>query len=187
MVRILIAGAAAIAVLLPAPAAAQAGGEITLFSRGHSKGARTTITGPRQHIEPARTVRSLVMTPGSQWELCSGSTFTGCRQYSRSTPAMIMTVRSVRPVAAILPSSTTAAGGAAVGGRSLRGMASEYFVAPEQGGNRVEVQPGTGETMTQRATEFCRARGWRSSAHERLQSAGGRVYLADVLCVDNGG
>ncbi len=175
--------------MLPSQALAQASGEITLFSRGHSKGARTTITGPRQHIEPARVVRSLVITPGTQWELCTGSTFTGCRQFSQSVPAMVMTVRSVRPVSAIIPATAAppamgAVAGQPTRGQSLRGMTSEYFITPDQGGNRVEVQPGTAEEMSRRAQEFCRARGWRSSNYERLQSVAGRFYLADVLCVD---
>jgi hypothetical protein len=40
--------------------------------------------------------------------------------------------------------------------------------------------------MSRQATQFCRGRGWRSSAHERLQTVGGRVFLADVLCVNTG-
>lgn len=186
MYRFAMAAAAASAALYPSPAYAQASGEITLYSRGHSKGVRTTITGPRQHIEPARTVRSIVLSPGSQWELCTGSTFTGCRQFSQSVPAMIMTVRSVRPVSAIIPATATPPAAGTFRGQSLRGMTSEYFIAPEENGNRVEVQPGTAEQMSRRAGEFCRARGWRSSNYERLQSIAGRFYLADVLCVDTG-
>ena len=184
MFRIAMAAAAAAAALLPDPAYAQASGQITLFTRTHSKGARTVITGPRQYIEPARVVRSIVLIPGTQWELCSGSKFSGCRQFSRSVPSMVMTVRSVRPVSAIIPAAGASSTGGSSRGRSLRGATSEYFVTPEVGGNRVEVQPGTAEEMSRRAGEFCRARGWRSSNYERLQSVAGRFYLADVLCVD---
>jgi hypothetical protein len=49
----------------------------------------------------------------------------------------------------------------------------------------VAVLPATGEAMTRRAGDFCRARGWRSSAHARLQTDAGGKYLADVLCVDD--
>jgi hypothetical protein len=38
--------------------------------------------------------------------------------------------------------------------------------------------------MAERAREFCRSRGWRSSAYQRVQSVGPISYLADVLCVD---
>jgi hypothetical protein len=190
MYRTLMAGAAAAAALLPAPAVAQADAQMTMYARGNFKGFGKTIDGPRQHIEPPFVVKSIRLSPGTEWELCSGNTFTGCRQFKQSVPAMIMTVRSARPVAAILP-ATAAPGAASPGqplrggaGASLRGMASEYFVAPDERGNRVEVQAGTAEAMSRRAEEFCRARGWRTSVHERLQMVGGRFYLADVLCVN---
>jgi len=97
---------------------------------------------------------------------------------------MVMNVRSARPVANIIPASATAAQGLPGTGQSLRGLASEYFVAPERGGNRIEVQPGTAEAMSRGAIEFCRSRGWRASAHQRLQTVDGRFYLADVLCAN---
>ena len=185
MLRGMIAAVAAWAVLLPVQASAQAGGEVILHSKGHFKGARRIIAGPRQHIEPPFVMRSVTIPSGAVWEFCSGNTFSGCRQFSQSVPATVMTVRSARPVAAVLPSTaTTLPTGATIRGQSLRGMSSEYFVTPETGGVRVEVQPNTAEAMTRRAGEFCRSRGWRSSAYERLQTVAGRVYLADVLCVD---
>ena len=100
-----------------------------------------------------------------------------------------MNVRSARPVAGILPSSAVAPGVLSPGqaGPSLRGLAAEFFVAPDQGGNRVEVTPGTAEAMAREASQFCRARGWRRSAYQRLQTVGGRFYLADVLCANDGG
>ena len=185
MLRTLMAGVAAIAALLPTQTYAQANREVTLFSRGHFKGARYTITEPTQFQVPF-VMKSVVIPAGSVWEFCSGSTYSGCRQLSQSVPATVMTVRSVRPVATILPASATPSGGT-LSGQSLRGMASEYFVAPDEGGNRVDVQPGTTEAMSLRASEFCRSHKWRSSAYARLQSIGGRFYLADVLCSDTGG
>jgi hypothetical protein len=67
---------------------------------------------------------------------------------------------------------------------SLRGMASEYFVAPDNHGARIEVPEGTGEAMSQRAQDFCRTRGWRTAAYARLQTLENRTFLADVLCAD---
>lgn len=174
-------GLAAFAALLPAGANAQIDSELTLFNRGHFSGARRTVIGPTQYI-PEFVVRSIQIPSGTQWELCTGNKFSGCRQFNKSTPAMVMTVRSARPVAAVLP----AAAATLAPGQSLRGVASEYFVGPDEGGNRVEVQAGTAEAGSRRAHEFCRSRGWRSSAHERLQTVGGRVFLADVLCVEAG-
>lgn len=189
MLRILMAGAAAFAVVLPGQGYAQTSGEMTLHGKGHFKGMQKVIAGPRQYIEPPLVVRSVTIPAGTQWELCSGNTYSGCRQISQSMPAMVMTVRSVRPVAGILPADATevtASGQPLRGtGRSLRGLASEYFVSPDASGNRVEVTPGTAEAMTRQAGEFCRTRGWRTSAYERLQTVGGKFYLADVLCVND--
>ena len=74
-----------------------------------------------------------------------------------------MNVRSVRPVA---PKITTVGAkvGAVVTGPnpSLRGMASEYFVAPDDRGARIEVPEGTAEAMSSRAQTFCRSRAGRS-------------------------
>lgn len=185
MLRTMMAAAGALAMILPIQATAQTSGEVTLHSKGHFKGARRVIAGPRQHIEPPFVMRSVTIPSGAVWEFCSGNKFSGCRQFSQSVPAMVMTVRSARPVAAVLPSTaTTLPTGGTVRGQSLRGMSSEYFVTPETGGIRVEVQPNTAEAMSRRAEEFCRSRGWRASAYERLQTVGGRVHLADVLCVD---
>ncbi len=193
MLRLLLSAAAAGAVLLSAGAFAQApqapDAEATLYNKGHYRGARRTVVGPTQFGE-AFQVRSVNISAGTQWELCSGTKYSGCKQITQSTPSMIMNVRSARPVATILTSPSGPGPGASLpggGGGSLRGIASEYFVAPAARGSRIEVQPGTAEMMSRRAIEFCQARGWRTSAHERLQSVAGKFYLADVLCADSGG
>lgn len=189
MLRMLIVGVALLAASLPSEAVGQADGGVAAYSQGHFRGFRTLINGPSKYRRPL-VVRSLTVPAGTAWELCSGLTYTGCRQVQGSVPSMVMTVRSARPVAAVLPASaaipgnSTGASGATGSGASLRGMASEFFVAPDEAGSRVEVQPATAEAMSRRAVEFCRARGWRSSPHGRLQTLGGRVYLADVLCAD---
>jgi hypothetical protein len=185
MLRTWMMGAASFAVLVSAHAYAQASQEVTLFSRGHFTGTRTTITGPTQFKTPF-VMKSVTIPAGTSWEFCSGNTYSGCRQLSQSTPATIMTVRSARPIAPVITSTATAAGtGAGQAGQSLRGLASEFFVAPDENGSRIEVATGAAGAG-QRARDFCRTRGWRSSAHQRLQSVGGRFYLADVLCVDAG-
>jgi hypothetical protein len=66
---------------------------------------------------------------------------------------------------------------------SMRGFASEFFPMPAQGGTRVEVTGGAGAEI-RAATEFCRARGWRLPAYQRVQAVSGRTLLADVLCVN---
>ncbi len=144
------------------------------------------MEGPTR-LQTPFVMKSVKIPEGSVWEFCSGKTFTGCREIGKSVDAMVMTVRSARPVASVLPSTATAGAGPVPGatgvGQSLRGMAAEFFVAPDQSGNRVQVQPGTSEAMSRAADEFCRQHGWNSSAHARLQSIDGRFYLADVLCV----
>lgn len=183
MFRTAILAAFALAATLPAAASAQTESELIMFSRGQFMGARTTVTGPTRGIDPAVTVRSITVPPGTQWELCSGSTFTGCRQYSESQRSMVMTVRSVRPLAPVIISGPSAPPSAAGPGQSLRGWASEYFVSPDVNGVRVQVEAGQ---MSVRAREFCQSRGWRASAYQRVQTVGPISYLADVLCVDAG-
>jgi hypothetical protein len=180
----IIAAAAAIA-LFSRSAAGQRGGEISLFGHGLYRGVRNNLNGPVQFARPL-VVRSLAVSPSTPWELCSGKTFSGCRQVEGSIPSMVMTVRSARPIAPMLPASAALHPGATLVGKSLRGMASEFFVAPEESGNRVEVMSSATEAMAGKADQYCRSRGWRSAVHGRLQTAGGKVFLADVLCSDTG-
>jgi hypothetical protein len=162
--------------------------QITVYSRGNFKGAQYRITGPTRGMEVPFTVRSVALPAGASWELCTGNKFSGCRQFSQSDPSTVVTVRSARPAPSVIrvAPGTTAATAAGVPGQSLRGMASEFFVAPGEGGSRIAVRPGTAEAATRAAEEFCRAHGWRSSAYERLQTVGQSFYLADVLCSDTG-
>jgi hypothetical protein len=165
------------------PAAAQSNGDATLYGHGNFRGGGLVLSGARERMDPVQ-VESLQLAPGSAWELCSGRTFTGCRRFSESRKSMVMTVRSARPVEGAIPESATASGEGLKGsGASLRGLASEFFVMPDEGGSRVEVG-GTAGALPQRATEFCRSHGWRESPYQREQSVGGRSYLVDVLCAD---
>ena len=187
MLKRLMFGAVAIAAILPAAAAAQDSREATLYDRGNFKGRSLRLDSPTRFPD-VFTARSVQIPEGQAWELCSGNNFTGCREFTGSSKGMVINVRSARPVAAVItsapPGSPAASVGTVSGGPwpSLRGLASEYFIAPDAGGNRLAVATGKSEEASRLAEEFCRARGWRTSAHERLQSIGGRTYLADVLC-----
>jgi hypothetical protein len=190
MLKRLVSGAVVLGALVSAPASAQESGQAKLYDRGHFKGRSVTLDGPTRLLTPF-TAKSIQLPEGQAWELCSGNTFTGCKEFSRSDPTMVVNVRSARPVAAVITAVPPAAGPAAavgtVGGGpwpSLRGLGSEYFIAPDTAGNRILVASGKSEEASRLAEEFCRARGWRTSAHERLQSIGGRTYLADVLCAE---
>ena len=192
MKRLIILGAAT---LLAGSALAQGQNQTEqpaiIFSKGHFQGPSLTIYGPWQHITPEFTAKSIQIPQGQSWELCSGNTFTGCKQFEQSVTAMVMTVRSARPVASAIvsePAGQTAAGpadAAKLPDRSLKGLSSEFFVAPRRGDARIAVQPGTAEAMRQAATDFCRSKGWRVSPYARLQKAGTAFYLADVLCADS--
>jgi len=186
MKRILLNAAAAAMVLAGTQATAQSSSEVTLYGRGHFAGPRLTLDGPTRELD--FTARSLNVPEGTSWELCSGNTFTGCKRFSTSVPAMVMVVRSARPVgqAVVVPGGSVSASGKfepAPPMPSLRGLASEYFVAPQKSGRRIEVKPGTKEEALKQASEYCHSIGWGSSAYAGLQTSGGGSFLVDVLCI----
>jgi hypothetical protein len=175
---------AALIATTPVHVAAQDQGPAILYSKGDFAGPSITLTGPTTKMTPFN-LKSLRIPSGSVWELCSGNTFTGCESFSESRPGMVRTVRSARPVAAPIADNVTFPVGASgiEAGASLRGLESEFFVVPAEGRSRVEVPVGSG-AKSRAASAFCRTRGWRLSAYERVQSASGRMFLADVLCVN---
>jgi hypothetical protein len=192
MLKRLMFGAVSVLALLPAPASGQQtdANTVTLYDRGNFKGRSITLEGPTRLSSPFNA-NSIRLAEGKTWELCSGNTFTGCKEFTASDRGIVFNVRSARPVASIItsiPSGGPVASVGTVGGGpwpSLRGLASEYFIAPDAGGNRILVATGKSEEASRLAQDFCRARGWRTSAHQRMQSIGGRAYLADVLCAEN--
>ncbi len=190
MLKRLIFGAVVLGILMPAQAMAQQDDQATIYAKGNYKGYNITLEGPTR-LQTAFTTKSIKIPEGKSWELCSGNTFTGCKEFNASDPSTVMNVRSARPVAPVItsapPSSGPAASVGTVGGGpwpTLRGLSSEYFIAPDANGNRILVASGKSEEASRLAEDFCRQRGWRTSAYERLQSIGGHTYLADVLCAD---
>lgn len=186
----LMFGSVLLASLLPAQASAQQEDQATIYYQGHFKGRSITLEGPTR-LQTPFTAKSIKIPQGKSWELCTGNTFTGCKEFNGSDEALVITVRSARPVAPIITSAPATGGPAAsvgtVGGGpwpTLRGLSSEYFIAPDSAGNRIMVATGKSEEASRLAQEFCRQRGWQTSAYERLQSIGGHTYLADVLCAD---
>jgi hypothetical protein len=183
-----IAGAAA---LLPAAAQAQSDSEISIYTHGHFSGPSITLSGPMRDIDPEFTAKSVKITGENAWELCSGATFTHCRRVDKSVESGVFSVRSVRPIAPVIVTRVNGAQSApgATGGSppnlSLRGVDSEFFVAPNRGGQRVTVSGNKPEGMRRAADEFCRNAGWRQSVHSRLQNDGGTYYLVDVLCANS--
>lgn len=198
MKRLLLIGLGCAAVTMAGDAGAQNEGAATLYSKGHFKGVSMTLSGPREHINPPFVTRSVRIAEGTSWEFCNGNTYTGCKQLDRSEAATVLDVRSARPVVPAIVSgpifrsggtgivSTSGVAAVELPDRSLRGLASEFFVAPREGGSRITVQAGTPEAMRHAATSFCRSAGWQISPYARLQRAGRIYYLADVLCTDSG-
>ena len=191
--RRLLAMAGAAAVLAGGAASAQSVGEMTIYSKGHFKGPSLGVGGPITHIDPPYTAKSIQITPGTAWEICSGNTFTGCKRLDKSDDAMVFSVRSARPIAPVIttrvgPGITQGPGGTVeLPNQSLRGLASEFFVAPNQGGQRVGVPDNRPENARKAADQFCQAAGWRQSVHSRVQQVGAVYYLADVLCSNDAG
>ena len=179
-------GAVAAGAMLPAQSHAQeAPAELVMYSQGKFKGSNYSVAGASQSMRVPFTVKSVQIPEGQAWELCSGNTFSGCKEFAKSDPSMVFNVRSVRPVAARITTVSQSVGAVVTGPNpSLRGMASEFFVAPDTRGARIEVSVGTSEAMTVSAREFCRTRGWRYAVHARLQTLENRTFLADVLCSD---
>ena len=182
-----VAGAAA---LLSVAAEAQSDSEMTIYLHGHFSGPSITLSGPMRNIDPEFTAKSVKITGDSAWELCNGATFTHCRRIDKSVESGVFSVRSARPVAPIIvnriPGSPSGPAGASGSppNLSLRGVDSEFFVAPTRGNQRVGVTGNSPEGMRKAADEFCRNAGWRMSVHARLQSDGGTYYLVDVLCAN---
>src|SRR4051794_11544194 len=190
MGRTLAIGVAGAAAIVAAAAKAQATGEMTIYSKGHFKGPSLGLAGPLTHIDPPFTAKSIQITPGTAWEVCTGNTFSGCKRLDKSVESGVFSVRSARPIAPVI--STAVGPGAAPGtvdlpNQSLRGFASQFFVAPNQGGQRVGVSDNRPENMRKAADEFCRAAGWRQSVHARVQQVGATYYLVDVLCSNDAG
>lgn len=186
MFRKSMVGAAAFAALLASGASAQdASNEVVLYSKGNYEGASRTIHGPSTSLKIPFVVKSVRIPEGKAWDFCNGNTFTGCKTLNASEPTTALSVRSARPGGMAVAKRGTVLPPGTLTEQSLRGVASEYFVAPVENGNRIEVTAGTAASA--RADEFCRTRGWQASAHEMSQSVAGRPVLADVLCVQTGG
>src|SRR3954463_10034675 len=111
--RRLLAMAGAAAIFTGGAASAQSIGEITIYSKGHFKGSSLGLAGPLTHIDPPFTAKSIQITPGTAWEICSGNTFSGCKRLDKSVDAMVFAVRSARPIAPVI--TTTIGPGAAPG------------------------------------------------------------------------
>ena len=134
------------------------------------------------------------MGGGSSWEVCEQRHFMGrCTVLTGSSTNLtsqlgITRIGSIRPARSIPPNPGPGLGplpGPGGGGQSLRGMAAEFFPAPESRGRRIDAcntQGGSAACITREAENFCRSRGYVSARNSAAETVGGRIYLADVLC-----
>ena len=109
MSRSLTAGLAVLAAFVSSGTYAQSANQVTMYANGHFKRPGPTLDGPTRLYTPF-VMKSVRIPAGSVWEFCSGNTFTGCREIGQSLEATVMTVRSARPVASVIPSTATAGG-----------------------------------------------------------------------------
>lgn len=135
-----------------------------------------------------------VRVMGGSWEFCERPNFRGaCTIVNRSVRDMReldigRRIGSVRPVAVRPQPPIAPAPSVPAGQTSLRGMAAEFFPAPQERGRRVLSCPNGGSSANcaaETANRFCVRQGWRAARNSAQQSVRGEVYLADVLCVQS--
>ncbi|NJC33770.1 hypothetical protein GGR88_001244 [Sphingomonas jejuensis] len=189
-------GLAVLALLLTGPAAAQderfarppGQAEAIIYRDLGYRGPAVNVSEPQRNLGLSWSVSSIRVQSG-EWQLCDEVNFGGrCTTIDRSTPVLVPSrrLRSMRPLG-----EQGGGGGAVQPGRgtSLRGMAAEFFPAPQEGRYRVEAcarSPANAGCAARTADTFCTARGWSGSAREAMETVGRRIYLADVLCTRTG-
>jgi hypothetical protein len=168
-------------------------GQLVFFSDANFRGRSFNVTGARNSLTIPFRPRSFQVALGESWQLCANTNFRSpCSQIDRSRPdrgpLTLVNIRSARPVGGGGGGGDFSGSGFA--GQSLRGMASEFFRAPEDRGSRVPAcrgGPPTANCAADTAGRFCRARGYAGgSAFQRIETVRGQDFLADVLCSRSG-
>ena len=165
------------------PSGATAQGDIQLFRdagfRGPHVRAQTTV----RDLGITWAVRSIRVNSG-RWRVCTGLNLAGtCRDVNGSMAIVSAPLTRIRSVNLVAQPPTS--GG---GGPSLRGMAATFFSQPSANGQRVLACRGQATAACARTTaeQFCRGHGYNHVGNVMLETVGGRVYLADVLCRHSG-
>ena len=192
--RIILASAALLALAAPAGDQDRMAPNAQLFSAPNYQGRSLTVMRDMSTIPATWSARSIRMGGGSSWEVCEQRHFMGrCTVLTGSSTNLtsqlgITRIGSIRPARSIPPNPGPGPGplpGPGGGGQSLRGMAAEFFPAPESRGRRIDAcntQGGSAACITREAENFCRSRGYVSARNSAAETVGGRIYLADVLC-----
>jgi hypothetical protein len=161
-------------------------GQLAFFSGANFQGQVFHVNGARPDLRLPYRVRSYAISPGDRWQVCANANFRSpCSEVDQSRPdrglTALIDIRSARPTR----SSAGEFPNAGYAGPSLRGMASEFFRAPEAGGQRIlacRSGPETAACAADTAGRFCQARGYAGSAFQRLETVRRQTFLADVLC-----
>ena len=192
--RLMFASVILLGASAPAMAQDRMAPNAQLFSATNFMGRSLTITRETPILQASWQPRSIRMGGGSSWEVCEQRHFMGrCTVLTGSSTNLtsqlgITRIGSIRPARSIPPNPGPGLGplpGPGGGGQSLRGMAAEFFPAPESRGRRIDAcntQGGSAACITREAENFCRSRGYVSARNSAAETVGGRIYLADVLC-----
>ncbi|MCW5646742.1 MAG: hypothetical protein KIT23_05910 [Sphingopyxis sp.] len=164
--------------------------EATIYRDAAYRGPAVFIGEEKPDLGLAWPVNSIRVASG-RWELCERTRFRGnCRTVERDTPMLNnvlrgLTIQSIRPVG-------TGGGwnpNPPANGQVARGNFAEFHTQPATGNFRVPAcssGSATAACAARTADNWCRSIGWNGSAREHMETIGGRVYLADVLCVRSG-
>lgn len=160
--------------------------EATIYRDAGFRGPAVFVGEAKPNLGLAWPV-NLVRVASGRWELCERTRYRGnCRTVDRDTPMLNnilrgLTIQSIRPVDH---------GGwnpyPPANDQSVRGNFAEFHTQPSTGNTRVPACPqgsATASCAARTADNWCRSIGWNGSAREHMETVGGRVYLADVLCV----
>lgn len=164
--------------------------EATIYRDAGYRGPAVFIGEAKPNLGLAWPVNSVRVTNG-RWELCERTRYRGtCRTVDRDTPMLNnilrgLTIQSIRPVG-------TGGGwnpAPPANDQSVRGNFAEFHTQPSTGNYRVLActsGSASSSCAARAADTWCRSIGWNGSAREHMETVGGRVYLADVLCVRSG-
>lgn len=168
------------------------GAEAIVYRDAGFEGPAVNVRRAMPNTGFAFKINSIRVRSG-QWELCSELNFRGsCRTFTADNSRISrwssgMQVKSLRPLgSAVRPPVNPIEPG---NNPSLKGMAAEFFPEPARGGRRVLAcltGSATANCAAASADRFCKVEGYAGSASQRMQTVGGRNYLADVLCTKTG-
>lgn len=194
---------AAVATLLPAAAAGQAEqrvwipgegqGTLTLFQNPNFGGAAFTLRQADSNLRSSFMPRSIIAE--GNWRVCSDSngrgrcvSVNGRFPQSDRSPGVNFVVRSAMPQSGGGGGWNGGGWGGQVGGQNLRGIASQYWPAPEIDRRRVDSCPGSNNGSSRCAQDtaerFCSLAGWRRVQFFQQATVNRRNVLSDVLCTN---